>query len=73
VSSSQAQELISIKEFQRRVWGENGTPLSRQSIRNHLLNCKIPGKQVVGNWYIDWNEFQEQTRDEFVENVLAGR
>lgn len=67
------QELISIKEFQKRVWGENGTPLSRQSIRNHLLNCKLPGKQVVGNWYVDWNQYQLQTADMFVEQVLVGR
>ncbi|OQR35333.1 hypothetical protein BWR15_15485 [Pseudomonas sp. T] len=70
---SSSQELISIKEFQKRVWGENGTPLTRQAIRRHLLNCKLPGKQVVGHWYIDWNEFQAQNADEFVEKVLAGR
>lgn len=70
---SSSQELISIKEFQRRVWGEHGTPLSRQSIRKHLLNCKLPGKQVVGNWYIDWNEYQAQNADVFIEKVLAGR
>ncbi|PPV41345.1 hypothetical protein [Ectopseudomonas oleovorans] len=70
---SSSQELISIKEFQRRVWGENGTPLSRQSIRNHLLNCKLPGKQVVGNWYVDWNEYQAHNADDFVEKVLTGR
>lgn len=67
------QELISIKEFQKRVWGENGTPLTRQSIRKHLVNCKLPGKQVVGNWYVDWNEYQAQNADEFVTKVLAGR
>lgn len=70
---SSCQELISIKEFQRRVWGENGTPLSRQSIRNHLVNCKLPGMQVLGNWYVDWNEYQAQNMDYFVEKVLAGR
>jgi hypothetical protein len=70
---SSSQELISIKEFQRRVWGENGTPLSRQSIRNHLLNCKLPGRQVVGNWYVDWSEYQAQNADDLVEKVLAGR
>lgn len=70
---SSSQELISIKEFQRRVWGENGTPLSRQSIRNHLITCKLPGRQVVGNWYVDWCEYQAQNADELVEKVLAGR
>ena len=67
------QELISIKEFQRRAWAKYGTPLTRQSIRKHLVNCKLPGKQVVGNWYVDWNEYQAQNADEFVTKVLAGR
>lgn len=70
---SSSQELISIKEFQPRVWGENGTPLSLQPIRKHLLNCKLPGKQVVGNGYVDWSEYQAQNADDFVEKVLAGR
>jgi len=32
------RELIKIREFQRRRWGENGTPQCPQAIRNHIRN-----------------------------------
>ncbi len=40
------RELIKISEFQRRRWGENGTPQCPQAIRNHIRNGVVPGEQI---------------------------
>jgi hypothetical protein len=40
------KELIKISEFQRRRWGDNGTPMCSQAIRNKIRNGDIPGEQI---------------------------
>lgn len=35
------KELIKISEFQRRRWGENGTPPCPQAIRNYIRNGQL--------------------------------
>ena len=62
--------LINIAEFQRRVWGENGTPLTAQAIRNQLKRGDLPGQQVGKLWFVDWTAYQRQTGDELVDAVL---
>jgi hypothetical protein len=47
------KELIKISEFQRRRWGENGTPPCPQAIRNYIRNGKVPGEQIGKLWYVD--------------------
>lgn len=64
------RELIKISEFQRRVWGKNGTPLCSQAIRNRLKNGVLPGEQIGKPWYIDWSAYQRMTGDELVDMVL---
>lgn len=66
------KELIKISEFQRRKWGENGTPLCSQAIRNHLRNRKIPGERVGNIWYVDWAAYQRLTGNNLVDMVLKG-
>lgn len=65
-------ELIKISEYQRRVWGENGTPLTAQAIRNQIRDEKLPGKQIGKLWYVDWTALQKASRNELVEMVLRG-
>ena len=48
------KELIKIREFRRRRWGENGTPPCSQAIRNYIRNGQLPGEQIGKLWYIDW-------------------
>jgi len=64
------RELINIGEFQRRVWGENGTPLTAQAIRNQLKRGDLPGQQVGKLWFVDWTAYQNQTGDRLVDAVL---
>ena len=64
------RELINIAEFQRRVWGENGPPLTAQAIRNQLKRGDLPGQQVGKLWFVDWTAYQRQTGDELVDAVL---
>ncbi|MFG0496949.1 hypothetical protein ACF8MH_06390 [Pseudomonas sp. YQ_13] len=66
------KELIKISEFQRRKWGENGTPLCSQAIRNHIRNRKIPGEQIGNIWYVDWAAYQRTTGNNLVDMVLKG-
>ena len=40
------KELIKISEFQRRRWGDNGTPMCSQAIRNKIRNGDSPGEQI---------------------------
>lgn len=64
------RELIKISEYQRRVWGENGTPLTSQAIRNYLRDGKLPGEQIGRMWYVDWTAHQKSNKNELVEMVL---
>jgi hypothetical protein len=66
------KELIKIREFQRRKWGENGTPLCSQAIRNYLRNRKIPGERIGNIWYVDWAAYQRTTGNSLVDMVLKG-
>lgn len=66
------RELIKVSEFQRRVWGENGTPMCSQAIRQQLRNDKLPGEQIGKLWYVDWAAYQRRTGDDLVDAVLRG-
>ncbi|MDM9589383.1 hypothetical protein CMV24_28045 [Pseudomonas plecoglossicida] len=66
------KELIKISEFQRRKWGENGTPLCSQAIRNQIRNRKIPGERIGNIWYVDWAAYQRITGNSLVDMVLKG-
>ncbi|WP_028627711.1 hypothetical protein [Metapseudomonas resinovorans] len=66
------KELIKISEFQRRKWGENGTPLCSQAIRNQLRDRKLPGERVGKIWYVDWAAYTRQTGNPLVDMVLKG-
>lgn len=67
-------ELIKIREFQRRVWGENGTPLTRQTIRNQLQHGVLPGAQIGRLWFVDWTAYQRMTGNTLADRVLnSGR
>ncbi|PNG28985.1 hypothetical protein A1395_28195 [Pseudomonas protegens] len=66
------KELIKISEFQRRRWGENGTPPCPQAIRNYIRNGKVPGEQIGKLWYVDWTAFSKSAGNELVAMVLKG-
>ncbi|MDU8358030.1 hypothetical protein [Pseudomonas syringae group sp. J309-1] len=66
------RELVKISEFQRRVWGENGTPLCSQAIRNQIKNDDLPGERVGKLWFIDWTSYQNATGNDLVDSVLRG-
>lgn len=65
-------ELISIQEFRTRKWGKNGTPPSRQAIRNMIIRGDIPAEQIGNKWFIDWTIYQIRQRSggNLVEMVL---
>lgn len=63
-------ELIKISEFQRRVWGEGGTPLTPQAIRDQLRNDILPGRQIGKLWFVDWAAYSRQTGNHLVDAVL---
>jgi hypothetical protein len=63
-------EMIRISEFQNRVWGENGTPLTPQAIRNQIRDDKLPGQKIGKCWYVDWRAYQRQTGNHLVDAVL---
>jgi hypothetical protein len=63
-------ELIKIAEFQKRAWGENGTPLCSQAIRNHIKNDDLPGKKIGKLFFIDWSAYKKLTGDSLVDAVL---
>lgn len=65
------KELIKIREFQRRFWGANGTPLCSQTIRNRIRNGEIPGIRIGKLWYVDWQAFRKATTNELVAMVLG--
>lgn len=65
-----ARELIKISEFQRRVWGEGGTPLTPQAIRNQIRNEDLPGEQIGKLWYVDWTAYSRRTGNALVDAVL---
>jgi hypothetical protein len=66
------KELIKISEFQRRRWGENGTPPCSQAIRNHIRNGLVPGEQIGKLWYVDWAAFNASNGNDLVAMVLKG-
>lgn len=66
------KELIKISEFQRRKWGENGTPLCSQAIRNYLRDRKLPGERIGNIWYVDWAAYQRTTGNALIDMVLKG-
>ncbi|WP_349616965.1 hypothetical protein [Azotobacter salinestris] len=66
------KELIKISEFQRRRWGDNGTPLCSQAIRMQLRNGILPGEQIGKLWYIDWTAFTKADSNDLVSMVLKG-
>jgi hypothetical protein len=66
------KELIKISEFQRRRWGENGTPQCPQAIRNHIRNGQVPGEQIGKLWYVDWTAFSRSEGNDLVAMVLKG-
>ena len=65
-----ARELIKISEFKRRVWGERGTPLTSQAIRNQIVNDVLPGEQIGKLWYVDWTAYSHSTGNNLVDAVL---
>lgn len=69
---SMRKELIKISEYQRRRWGENGTPLCSQAIRNYIRNGKLPGEQIGSLWYVDWNALNISDGNDLVAMVLRG-
>lgn len=68
----QCRERIRISEFQRRVWGAEGTPLCSQAIRNKIRSGEIPGEKIGKLWFVDWAAYQRLTGDELVDRVLRG-
>ncbi|MFC0708671.1 MULTISPECIES: hypothetical protein [Azotobacter group] len=67
------RELIKISEFQRRRWGDNGTPMCSQAIRNQIRNGVLPGEQIGKLWYVDWTAFSRSTTSsDLVAMVLKG-
>lgn len=66
------KELIKISEFQRRRWGENGTPLCSQAIRMQIRNGQLPGEQIGKLWYIDWTAYTKAGSNDLVAMVLKG-
>lgn len=69
---STRKELIKVSEFQRRRWGESGTPLCSQAIRNQIKNGVIPGEQIGKLWYVDWTAFSRSGSNDLVAMVLKG-
>lgn len=65
-------ELISIQAFRERKWGKNGTPPSRQAIRNMIIRGDIPAEKVGHKWFIDWTIYQmrQHSGGNLVEMVL---
>lgn len=66
------RELIKISEYQRRVWGENGTPLSPQAIRNQIRNGVLKGERIGKLWFVDWTAMKKASRNDLVAMVLRG-
>lgn len=69
---SRRKELIKISEFQRRRWGENGTPMCPQAIRMQLRDGRLPGEQIGKLWYVDWAAYNAAGKNELVLMVLKG-
>ncbi|MZR63813.1 hypothetical protein [Alcanivorax sp. DP30] len=63
-------EMIKIREFKRRVWGANGTPLTNQAIRDQIQRDVLPGAQIGRLWFIDWDAYQKQTGNALADAVL---
>ena len=66
-------ELIKISVFQVRVWGENGTPLCANAIREQIKKGELPGKQLGKLYFVDWTRYRQQTGNTLVDQVLNKR
>lgn len=66
-------ELIKITEYQRRVWGEKGTPLTANAIREQIKRGELPGKQIGKLYFVDWALYRKQTGNPLVDQVLNRR
>lgn len=66
-------DLIKITEFQRRVWGAQGTPLCANAIREQIKQGKLPGKQIGKLYYVNWTLYRKQTGNSLVDQVLNRR
>ncbi|MEN8282581.1 hypothetical protein [Acinetobacter gerneri] len=64
--------LIKVSEFIKRVWGEDSTPPTPQTITRSCRRGELPAEQIGKLWYIDWNLYQKQTGDDLVQQVLRG-
>lgn len=51
-------DLISISAFRLRRWGKNGTPPSRQAIRNMILRGDLSAEKIGNKWFINWTTYQ---------------
>jgi len=65
-----SREMIRIREFQRRVWGDKGTPLTSQAIRNQIRCGRLPGEAIGRLYFIDWTAYSHRTGDHLVDRVL---
>lgn len=66
-------ELIKISEFQRRVWGAQGTPLTANALREQIKRGDLPGKQIGKLFYVDWSLYRRLTGNSLVDQVLTKR
>ncbi len=66
-------ELIKISVFQLRVWGENGTPLCANAIREQIKRGDLPGRQLGKLYFVDWTRYRQQTGNNLVDQVLNKR
>ena len=63
-------EYIRISEFQRRAFGDNGTPWAAWTIRKKIMNGDLPGKQIGKLYFVDWPAYCAMTGDALVDRVL---
>ena len=47
--------LIKVSEFIKRVYGEDGTPPTRQTIVRQCQLGRLPAEQKGKLWYINWH------------------
>lgn len=66
-------ELIKIAEFQKRVWGPEGTPITANAIRGQIKRGELPGQQIGKLYFVDWSLYRQQTGNSLVDQVLNRR
>lgn len=64
--------LIKIKEFIIRVYGEEGTHPTPQTITRMCRRGEIPAEQIGRLWYVKWDIYQKLTGENLVDKVLRG-